>query len=187
MNLRIVLLALFISFTGSAHARDLGGVKLDDTVRMANGAALVLNGAGIRQKYFLDIYVAGLYLEQRAATLAAIQAADKPRRIAMHFVYKEVARDKLVEAWNEGFEANLERATHAALKPRIDRFNAMFETAHAGDRVVLDYLPGTGTTVSVNGRNKGTIEGKDFNDALLTIWLGEKPVTRSLKAGLLGG
>lgn len=187
MGYRIVLLALLVFLAGTAHARDLAGVRLDDTVHAANGTTLLLNGAGIREKYFLDIYVAGLYLEHRADSLAAIQATDRPRRIAMHFVYKEVDKDKLVAAWNEGFEGNVDRATLAALKPRIGRFNALFETARAGDRVDLDYVPGTGTVVRMNGKTRGTIEGKDFNDALLAIWLGEKPVTRSLKTGLLGG
>ncbi len=71
------------------------------------------------------------------------------------------------------------------LQPRIDAFNAMFSTVKKGERIILDYIPGKGTVVTIAGEEKGTIEGKDFNDALLLIWLGEKPVNKKLKEMLL--
>ena len=69
---------------------------------------------------------------------------------------------------------------------RIDQFNAMFTDAKKGDVIVLDYIPNQGTKVTIAGTEKGVIPGKDFNDAMLLIWLGDKPVTKDLRAKLLG-
>ncbi len=72
-----------------------------------------------------------------------------------------------------------------ALQPRIDSFNEMFVDVTEGDRIELDYVPGEGTVVHIAGSKKGVVEGKDFNDALLLIWLAEKPVTKNLTGQLL--
>ena len=73
-----------------------------------------------------------------------------------------------------------------ALKKEIAAFNEMFDTVTKGDRIVLDYAPGAGTTVLINSEQKGTIAGKEFNDLLLSIWLGDKPISKKLRDGLLG-
>ena len=105
----------------------------------------------------------------------------------MHFVYDEVKSEKLVAAWNEGFEENNSEDRLAILRGRIDKFNAMFPTLGTGDVVVLDYIPGKGTQVKIKGENKGIIEGEDFNIALLDIWIGEEPADEDLKDAMLGG
>jgi len=97
-----------------------------------------------------------------------------------------VDKEKFVEGWNDGFAANHSEEQLVPLKDRVERFNAMFETLHAGDRVLLDYLPAVGTRVTINGSERGVLSGHDFNQALLKIWLGESPVTKSLKRDLLG-
>ena len=53
--------------------------------------------------------------------------------------------------------------------------------------ILLDYLPGAGTRVTVSGDDKGTIPGEEFNRALLRIWLGDQPADASLKKAMLGG
>jgi hypothetical protein len=53
--------------------------------------------------------------------------------------------------------------------------------------MAFTYVPGEGTTVEVKGEEKGTIEGKEFADALFASWIGEHPATGKLKKGLLGG
>ena len=98
----------------------------------------------------------------------------------------EVEAAKLVEAWNEGFEGNLDKAELARLRPRIDAFNALFTDVRRGDEVRLDYLPGKGTEVWYGDTLRGVVEGADFQAALLSIWLGDKPADKSLKAAMLG-
>jgi len=103
----------------------------------------------------------------------------------MHFLYKEVGRDKLVEGWNEGFAGNSQAEVVAKLQERIDQFNALFVDVKKGEEIILDFLPERGTVVTIAGQEKGVVAGKDFNDALLRIWLGKKPVSEKLKEELL--
>lgn len=186
IRLLIFLLAL-ATLPLPARAVEVGGVSIAPTAEFAeNGPALTLNGAGMRKKFFMSVYVGALYLPRKAATAQEALAQTGPKRMLLHFVYDELSAQKLVDAWNEGFAANTSDAELAPLRARIGQFNALFTTTRKGDVITLDYLPGEGTRVSHNGQAKGTIPGDDFNKALLNIWLGDKPVTLDLKKALLG-
>ena len=168
-----------------AYAKEIAGVMVNDTLQSEDGTLLQLNGAGVRSKLFLDIYIAELYLEKPSAKAAEVIETKARKRIVMHFLYSEVSKDKLVEAWNEGFKENNNASDLAKLQERINQFNALFVDVKKDDIIVLDYAPTTGTVVTIKGQNKGVIAGADFNDALLKIWLGEKPVNGGLKDKLL--
>lgn len=61
---KFMLTTLFLVLTLSANALEIKGVKVDEKLQVA-GYALVLNGAGLRQKMVFKVYVAGLYLTQK--------------------------------------------------------------------------------------------------------------------------
>jgi len=172
--------------TGAAQGREIAGVKLAERINASGGQSLVLNGAGIRYKFIFKIYVAALYLPAKADTARAVLDAPGPKRMLMHFVYHKVTAAQMRDGWKDGFEDNLDSKTYRALAPRIKRFNALFDALKAGDRVWLDYEPGRGTKVSVNGQDKGAIPGPDFMRALLLVWLGPHPPGDDLKRELLG-
>jgi hypothetical protein len=188
MRTRLLSLFVFVSILSlPALALDVGGVQIAPTAKLsADGPTLVLNGAGMRKKLFVSVYVGALYLPKKASTTQEALAQTGPRRVLMHFVYDEVSAQKLVEAWNEGFASNHAEAELAPLRARIAQFNALFGGVKKNDVITLDYLPGEGTRVNYNDQTKGIIPGEDFNKALLNIWLGEKPVTANLKKALLG-
>lgn len=171
-----------------ATAREVGGIEMpEETAAAGHPTPLRLNGAGVRRKLFVAVYAIGLYLPSPTRDPARVIAADGPRLVVMRFLHREVPRDKLVAAWNEGFAANHDPADLAALQPRIDRFNALFETLREGDRVDLEFEPGRKTTqVRINDQVRGEVPGADFAAALLRIWLGRSPVTDDLKSALLG-
>ena len=182
----IVFLSLMITFS-FAQAREVANVELPEQLNLDDQSTpLVLNGAGIRKKFFFKVYLASLYLPQRVSDANSILAGNQANRVRMDMLHSEVSKKKLTAAWNDGFEANHSAEELAPLKGRIEAFNALFETLVAGDRVELDYIPQTGTRVTINDVVKGVIPGEDFNRALLRIWLGEAPVTKSLKGELLG-
>lgn len=108
------------------------------------------------------------------------------KRILMHFLYDEVAKEKLTDGWNDGFENNNTAEQFTTLKPRLGKFNAMFQTVKKGDVILLDYLPGIGTEVHINEQVKGTVLGEDFYQALLKVWLGDDPADDDLKNAMLG-
>jgi len=170
----------------NSGAREIAGVMVQESIQSENGVELLLNGAGIRSKFFFDIYIAELYLEQSAATAAEVIAAGGVKRIVMHFLHDEVGRDKLIAGWDEGFAENTTADTLKLIQERAEKFNELFVDVKKGDQVVLEFTPGAGTSVVIAGEKKGVIPGKDFNDALLNIWLGKEPVTKKLKGKLLG-
>lgn len=164
-------------------AGTLAGVTLPDTVR-AGGKTLVLNGLGLRKKYMVKVYVAGLYLEQKSADPAAILKADAPKRVVMHFV-RGVTKNQIVDGFNESFENNAPEAKQT-MKAEIDQFLGAFDSVKDGDEIFLTYLPGTGTTVAINGKEMLTIASPAFAPVLLSVWLGPRPPSAEMKEGLLG-
>ena len=177
-------LALVLALATTAGAAELAGAVYDDRVTIGD-RTLVLNGTGIRSKFFIKVYAAGLYLPARQSDAGRILAADQPRRTVLHFLY-DVDRQKMCDAWDDALAGNTPRAS-AQLKEKFTTLCSAMDDVADGDRMVFTYLPGTGTTVEVAGRNKGTIPGKDFADALWAAWIGPKPATKDLRAGLLGG
>jgi len=176
---------LFTSMT--AAAKKIGDVVIPDSLALPNGGhALSLNGAGIRKKFFMDIYIGALYLPARTADSTAILADTGAASVLMHFVYKEVGRDKIIDGWNDGLRENISQTEFQALAGRLEKFNALFKTVRKGDVIRIDYNPATGTEVRINDEWRGSVEGNDFFRALLRIWLGEHPVSNSLKHEMLG-
>lgn len=177
-------LALLIGLA-AASAAELAGVQFADQVTVGD-QTLVLNGTGLRKKLVIKVYAAGLYVPSRSSNPAEILEADGAKRIVMHFLTNKATKDRMDEAWVEGFEAN-SPAIYPAIADRVSEFIGLFGDMKDGDEVVLTYQPGSGTTVELNGRQLGEIAGDDFGRALLEVWLGDHPPSDDLKAGLLGG
>lgn len=186
MKLHSISTITLLLFSINISATEVAGVKLEETVTTSNGIKLALNGAGIRYKLFMKIYVGALYLEKKSDNASEILNSNQTNRVLMHFIYDGVSKKKITDGWSSGFESNLDTNSLAAMKPRIDSFNSLFTDIRADDEIILDYIPGTGTHVVIKGKVAGVIEGKEFNKALLQIWLGKSPVTGSLKSALLG-
>lgn len=177
-------LVLFISLASiAAVAASLAGVTLPDS-QQVSGKNLVLNGLGLRTKVFVKVYVAGLYLEQKSSDPNAIMKSDTPKRIVMRFLYHP-SKGQMADAFNEGFADNAPDALKS-MKADIDKLNGALDDLKSGDEMVFTYVPGTGTTMSINGKDKVTIAGQPFEEALLSIWLGPKPPTADVKKGMLG-
>jgi outer membrane PBP1 activator LpoA protein len=178
-----VLLLLFVLATPVA-ARDVAGVALPDTA-VAEGKTLVLNGAGLRTRFFFKVYVLGLYLERPATDAAAILGSDSIRRAELH-ILRSLTGDEIASAIRTAFEQNAGDAL-PRLQDRLKRLESMFPAVEAGDTIALTYVPGRGTEVVAKRQAKGVIEGKDFADALFAVWIGAKPVDPELRKALLAG
>lgn len=175
-----VLLGLHLLLSPLAVAGTHAGVTLPDSVSLS-GSPLVLNGMGLREKYFIDIYVAGLYLPAKTSDAAKAINDDVPKQITMSMTY-DLSKAKLADAMRDGMSS----APTASAKAHTETLAGWMEDVGPGDKIVITYLPGKGTSVSVKGKEKGTIAGVDFMKAIWTIYLGSKPPTSELKKGLLG-
>ena len=180
----VVLASLALSAPGlGAECLD---VKIPDSVK-AGGSDLVLNGLGIRKATFLNVkvYVAGLYLPQKSGDAGKIIGANQPWQLVLRFV-RDVDASDIRDAWEEGFKKNAADKL-AALQPRIETLNARMVDFKEGQYLSFTDDPAKGIAVDVNGASGAAIEGADFANALLSIWLGREPPNEDLKSGLLGG
>src|SRR5262249_3272524 len=156
----------------AAEARTIAGVNLAESVTV-NNQTLVLNGASIRKKLFIKVYVGGLYLAAKQSDPVAVMSADNARRMVMHFVFG-ASKSQISEAWDEGLRDNTPNAS-AEVKANFAKLTSWMEAIDSGKELVLTYVPGSGTIIEVNGVAKGTLPGKATADAILATWIGPKP------------
>lgn len=189
-HMRTVAFVMALSVPTLSAATALGAecdqVAFPDTIR-AGDADLSLNGLGLRKATMLrvKVYVAGLYLPEKSADAGQILGADRHWRLVLRFV-RDVDASDIRDAFEEGFE-NAAGHKLDALRPRIDSLNAQIVNFKEGQYLSYDYDPAKGTVLDVNGKTGGAIEGADFANALLAIWIGAEPPNEDLKSGLLGG
>jgi len=187
LMVRALLCVALAGVALTARAADVGGVKLDDRVRV-QGAEVVLNGAGVRQRFFIDVYVIGLYLPEKKSEAATVVALPGSKRVAIRML-RDVGADQFSAALTDGVKANHPEEEFRKLEPRLRELGAtmaMLKEAKKGMAISLDFA-GSSTQLVVDGKPVGRpIAGEDFYRALLRIWLGEKPVQEDLRKSLLG-
>ncbi|HYD96155.1 MAG TPA: chalcone isomerase family protein [Noviherbaspirillum sp.] len=182
------LAGLALGICIGAQAAEVGGVRLDDNVKVAN-QDLKLNGAGVRSWAVFKVYAAGLYLPEKKKTVPEVLALNGARR--MHMVLlRDVNSEELGQAFMDGLNANSDKAEKAKFVNQTVKMGEIFASIPKlgkGDTITNDWIPGSGMHVLVNGKRVGDVlPDLAFYNAFLKIWLGEKPVDRSLKQGLLG-
>ena len=185
---RVIALAasLLLFTTGKATALEVAGVQVPSHAAVA-GQQLVLNGAGVRKKFFIKVYVGALYLPEPTHDLERVlDVSSGPRAVHMYIRYKEIDRQKLVDGWEEGFRKNLSPEAYQARKGDLKRFNRLFHSVRKGDVIRITYVPGLGTGVWINDEQTGIVPGDDFFRDLLLVWLGEHPADKGLKEAMLG-
>ncbi|HZX26707.1 MAG TPA: chalcone isomerase family protein [Telluria sp.] len=187
-GLKALLAAATMAFALGAGAAEVNGIKFDDTMKVA-GKELKLNGLGMRTKFVIKVYAAGLYLPEKSKSVAEIMKMDGPRRVQLIMV-RDISSDDFGSAFTTGLNANSTKEEKTKILNQTMQFGQMFAELPGikkGDVLHLDWIPGTGTVCELNGKKVGeTIQGLDFYNAVLKIWLGDKPVDSSLKPELLG-
>lgn len=181
-----VLLAAWLT-ASAPQAAEVGGVKVEEKAQVG-GQELVLNGAGLRTKFFIKVYVGALYVAQKTNSPAAIMDNPAPRRMVLRML-REMDADSLYGALDEGLRNNLTAAELAELKPQADQLGTIMKgigTVREGDGIAIDF-GADGIEVGLNGKPRGKVEGAAFGKALLKVWLGDQPADASLKKALLGG
>ena len=179
---------LACAFSQNAAAVDVAGINYKDTVKVA-GKDLVLNGAGVRNKFVIKVYGAGLYLPSKKTTTEEVMKETGPRRMQL-VMLRDITSDDFGTSFMAGINNNLEKDDKMRIVGQLSKFGEMFASIPAlkkGDVLDLDWIPGTGTVCLLNGKQVGeTTPDLQFHNAILKIWLGNKPADASLKPKLLG-
>ena len=176
-------LAVLLLLAASAAALEVGGVTFPDT-RAMDGTTLKLNGAGLRLYSILriNVYAAGLYVEQPSTSADAILRAPGRKLLEVRAL-RAVAADDIQSAWRKSFEANCQAPCR--IPDDAGRFIASVQPSKAGDTNTYLFGPG-GLQVLLNGRETGRY-GPEFGQLLLYTFIGPAPPTEALKRSLLGG
>ena len=184
-KLWIIFITLFLICPSSAMAVKISGVQIPESLNKA-GLSLVLNGAGTRSKFFMDVYVSALYLKHKSQDAETILREDKPMGLRLHIVSGLVNSKKLKDAINEGF-INSTGGNLQPIQSQIDQFMALMEEeTNKGDFFDFLYLPNVGTKVYKNDTYKKDIKGLNFKRAFFGIWLGDEPADDDLREEMLG-
>ena len=183
-----LLACLMIFFLFQGHVVPAFGNAGHPAEIKAGETTLVLNGSGMRKRYLMNMYSAGLYLEQKSRDAAAIIRADRPMAVRLEIVSGLISADNMSEAIREGFIKSTGNNT-AALQQRIEEFVSVFlsEEITRGNVFELVFVPGSGLHTYKNGKLQKVIPGLDFKRALFGIWLSDDPADNNLKRGMLGG
>jgi len=182
---RAALIAALVAVPG-LHAAEVAGVRVADSIKVGN-SELVRNGAGLRSKVFIKVYVGALYVGQKAATPAAIYDSATPRRMVLRLL-RDLDADSLHSALDEGLRNNHSPAELSDMQAQADQLAGIMKAigkVREGDTVSIDFSA-EGVVVSQNGEVRGKVAGANFAKALLKVWLGDKPADTSLKKALLG-
>ena len=181
----VMLIGALVLGSTATHAKKLRGIELAETADFA-GDELVLNGAGVRTKLIIKLYVGSLYTKAKSNDGNAIIDADEPMAIRLNVISDLLTRDKMVKALKSGFKSSTGGDT-SAIQPQIDQMMGLLQgKIGTKDQYTMSYKPASGTHIFKNGEEVGAIEGLDFKKALFGIWLSDKPAQKSLKAGMLG-
>lgn len=179
---------LLAPIAAPAQATEVAGVKFEPSVQVS-GAKLQLNGAGVRYKAIFKVYAAGLYLSTKAASPEAALAAPGPKLLQI-VMLREIDGNELGKLFTKGMEQNVAREDFSKSIPGIMRMSDVFSTRKklaAGESFALEWVPGSGTIIIVNGKPAGEpIKEPEFYASLMKIWLGNSPADSMLKEALLG-
>ena len=179
---------LCLAAVGTMAQVTVSGVKYDETMDV-RGTKLQLNGAGIRYKAVFKVYTAGLYLPKKGATTEEVLATQGPKRMSITML-REIDSSELGKLFSRGMEDNMDKAAFSKLIPGVLRMSQIFtdhKKLNPGEVFTIDWIPGTGTVITVKGVAQGEpFKEPEFFNALLRIWLGPNPADYKLKEALLG-
>lgn len=172
-----------------ARAVEMEGIRFDDAARVG-GKELQLNGTALRARFLAKGYVAALYLEERARNATVILGTPGAKRLQLRML-REAEPPAFARAIRQGIRDNHSESQVQGLSARLVQFERTLGevgNAHKGDVINVDFTPQTGTVVAINGTPRGRpIPGEDFYQAVLRVFLGDRPVDQDVKRGLLGG
>ena len=182
------LAGLMISACALAAPMDMSGIKLADPIEVA-GSKLQLNGAGIRYKAVFKVYAAALYLDKKATTPDDAYSTPGAKRISITLL-RDIDSNELGKSFIKAFEENTPKNEMSKLIPGLMRMGPMFadqKKMAANEGLTIDWIPGTGTVISIKGKAQGEpIKEAEFYNAMLRIWIGQNPADWTLKDALLG-
>lgn len=177
------LFFVIICFSVQAQ-KTIEGITFPASIQAGN--KLTLNGVGLREKFFIDLYVAGYYTQSKISTGDNAMNKDESMAIRIVIVSDKITRAKFISAVDEGFLNATQQKTQP-IASKITDFKSCFTSEiKVGDIITIQYQKSVGSQILINGKLIKTIPGLDFKKALFGIWFCIEPADGALKNGMLG-
>ena len=184
-TLQILLCLLSITAASPASARE-PEPAFPESIKLSSTEDALTKLGEYRYVYrlFFKLYDVALYVPPTAGYTDVLKASTSYR---LQFRYlREIDKSIILESADKMLRKNLSEAQFNQISDRVERINQAYQTVKDGDRSSLTYRPETGTTLRINGEPVVTIEGTDFARLYFQIWLGEQPISNSLRESVLG-
>lgn len=128
MRIILTMVLALIMMPTIAQTKISGNVM--PNVMKVGSEYLKMNGGGIREKMFIDLYVCVLYLQEKTTSGSDIVAGDKPMAVKIKIISGMVDNENFEEALREGFE----KSTNNNIAPVKDRMEKMIKEGFKEDR-----------------------------------------------------
>ncbi len=174
-----LVMTFCLAFLTYSWAAGAPSDKLDE-----DGARFELIGSTtFRWMSIIKVYDARLHLGAGEPPTKVF--ADIPVRLQLTY-HRGFTAAEIVQGGDTLLARNVKVETLAALRERLELINRAYRDVREGDSYTLTYAPGKGTTLRLNGSPLVTIPGQDFAAAYFRIWLGDDPISESMRDALLG-
>jgi len=179
--------AILLIGAACAQARTLADVNLPEEVALpGDGSRLVLNGAGVVRRLFVDVLVSALYLPRRQQNAGELIELPSPARVQFHVLYTEIEARDLERAWLDALADSTSSEELKRLATVAQELVDLIPDLRRGDVLAVDLLPGIGARLYLNEDLLGEVAGDEVSRALLVAWIGESPVDDGVKRAMLG-
>ncbi|CRM93439.1 hypothetical protein [Pseudomonas sp. 22 E 5] len=176
--MRHVAFCLLLMLSITVHASEADRLKQADFP--AQSQQLILKNQAVLTYLWADVYAAALYAPSDLSAKQA-WAQQKALRLTLYY-FRDIDRNDVIKAAT----ATLQRQQASArLKPEIDKLHASFRDIRSGDRYALDFHPGRGLNLEINGQVVFSSRDDELARAYLGIWLAPKGLSDSLRDRLL--
>jgi hypothetical protein len=168
------------SVLGSATAAQ----SLDQPATVTpDGSGPISRAGQARRAHLLGVvqlYTVALYVDEPLFDRAHLISPDVTKALRIVVTYREDLHRRVALDWRKELIPRLDLAATAHLR-------GTFAPLKEGDVVQIEYVPTKGTVVRVNRAVAVSGANHDLMLAFLDHWLGQRPVSETIKRTLLGG
>ena len=172
--MRHALICLWLMFALPALANEAD--RLTQANFPAQAQQLELKNQAVLTYLWADVYAAALYAP---ADMRAKPSWDQQKALRLVLYYfRDIDRDDVIKAATVTLER---QQANAGLNPEIAKLHARFRDIRSGDRYALDFRPGRGLNLEINGQVVFSSPDAELAKAYLGIWLAPKGLSDSLR------
>ena len=169
----------------SASALTVEGNSYPDKVTI-DSQELLLVGAGLREKWWVDVYTMAAYSQSGSCNPSLMIDKDETKYLRMD-LKRDVSAEKMASTIGEAFTEHMPKDASPKLDQQRQQFEKYFKTELTeGTKLEFVYTPNKGTLMKQNGNELGpALEGIQFHKVLWDIYFGKDTCCDGLKEQIL--